>query len=100
MSADHLRLPLYPQLWDNASRTLLESRHFSVRAWTYPSGVKALSLENSRGKLVILPWQGQMIWSAEFDGQSAPPHCQRDRHLWLLHVSQWLAAQRLPRAGG
>ncbi|MBN4174849.1 hypothetical protein GSU75_02068 [Pseudomonas savastanoi pv. phaseolicola] len=58
----------YPQLWDQTSRLLLESANFSVRAWTYPSGVKALSLENSRGKLVILPWQGQMIWSAEFDG--------------------------------
>ncbi|WP_054991957.1 DUF4432 family protein, partial [Pseudomonas syringae pv. coryli] len=68
MSSEALRLPLYPQLWDQASRLLLESANFSVRAWTYPSGVKALSLENSRGKLVILPWQGQMIWSAEFDG--------------------------------
>ena len=68
MSSEALRLPLYPQLWDQTSRLLLESANFSVRAWTYPSGVKALSLENSRGKLVILPWQGQMIWSAEFDG--------------------------------
>lgn len=68
MSAECLRLPLYPQLWDSTRRTLLESRQFTVHAWTYPSGVKALSLENSRGKLVILPWQGQMIWSAEFDG--------------------------------
>ncbi|WP_213878974.1 aldose 1-epimerase family protein [Pseudomonas sp. dw_358] len=68
MSAEQMRLPLYAQLWDQSSRPLLESQHFSVRAWTYPSGVKALSLENSRGKLVILPWQGQMIWSAEFDG--------------------------------
>ncbi|GFZ69441.1 putative cytoplasmic protein [Pseudomonas amygdali pv. eriobotryae] len=68
MSSETLRLPLYPQLWDQTSRLLLESANFSVRAWTYPSGVKALSLENSRGKLIILPWQGQMIWSAEFDG--------------------------------
>ena len=42
MSSEGLRLPLYPQLWDQTSRLLLESANFSVRAWTYPSGVKAL----------------------------------------------------------
>jgi hypothetical protein len=49
-------------------KILLESADFCVRAWTYPSGVKALALENARGRLVVLPYQGQMIWSAMFDG--------------------------------
>ena len=74
MSAQPLRLPLYPQLWDQTARVLLESADFSVHAWTYPSGVKALSLENSRGKLVVLPWQGQMIWAAQFDGHNLTMH--------------------------
>ncbi|WP_462380019.1 aldose 1-epimerase family protein [Pseudomonas sp. Marseille-QA0892] len=74
MKTQQYRIPLYPQLWEQASRLLLESAHFSARAWTYPSGVKALSLENSRGELVVLPWQGQMIWSAEFDGQNLTMH--------------------------
>ncbi|MEA7538823.1 FAD-binding protein, partial [Salmonella enterica subsp. enterica serovar Virginia] len=27
-----------------------------------------LKIQNSRGHLVILPWMGQMIWDAQFDG--------------------------------
>ncbi|WP_434155647.1 aldose 1-epimerase family protein [Pseudomonas sp. JZ134] len=74
MSDQQMHLPLYPQLWGEASRPLLKSNKFNVHAWTYPSGIKALSLENSRGRLVVLPWQGQMIWTAEFDGQTLTMH--------------------------
>ena len=62
------RIPLYGALFGEQEKLLLESAAFTVRAWTYPSGVRALSLENSRGRLVVLPYQGQMIWSAVFDG--------------------------------
>jgi Domain of unknown function (DUF4432) len=68
MSLGALRLPLYRQTWGEATRPVLEAEGLSARAWTYPSGVMALSLENARGRLVVLPWQGQMIWAAEFDG--------------------------------
>jgi hypothetical protein len=30
--------------------------------------VEAVRLENARGHLVVLPWLGQMIWDATFDG--------------------------------
>jgi hypothetical protein len=68
MSPEMMRVPLYPHLWSDTARPVLESEHLSAHAFTYPSGVKALSLHNSRGRLVVLPWQGQMIWAAEFDG--------------------------------
>jgi hypothetical protein len=61
-------LSLCPEQFQGAQKTLLESADFLVTAWTYPSGVKALGLHNSRGHLVVLPYQGQMIWSALFDG--------------------------------
>ena len=61
-------IALYPELFSSAEKTLLESADFRVLAWTYPSGVKALALENNRGRVVVLPYQGQMIWSAVFDG--------------------------------
>jgi hypothetical protein len=35
----------------------------------YDSGVKAVRLANSRGALILLPYQGQQIWSARFDGR-------------------------------
>lgn len=62
------RVALCPAQFAGAEKLLLESADFRVSAWTYPSGVLALALENQRGRLVVLPYQGQMIWSAVFDG--------------------------------
>ncbi|MDH0745453.1 aldose 1-epimerase family protein [Pseudomonas sp. GD03842] len=61
-------ISLYPELFSGVEKTLLASADFRVLIWTYPSGVKALALENNRGRVVVLPYQGQMIWSAVFDG--------------------------------
>ena len=62
------RVALYPAQFSGAEKLLLESDDFRVSAWTFPSGVLALALDNKRGRLVVLPYQGQMIWSAVFDG--------------------------------
>ena len=40
----------------------------SVTAFRYPSGIEALLIENERGNIIVLPFMGQMIWGAEFDG--------------------------------
>ncbi len=40
----------------------------SVTAFRYPSGIEALLVENERGNIIVLPFMGQMIWGAEFDG--------------------------------
>jgi len=50
-------------------RTLYRTDGLTVTAFTYPSGVEALTLENRRGHLVVLPYLGQMIWAAAFDGR-------------------------------
>ncbi|MEK2607247.1 aldose 1-epimerase family protein [Burkholderia arboris] len=50
-------------------RTLYRTDGFTVTAFAYPSGVEALKLENRRGHLVVLPYLGQMIWAAQFDGR-------------------------------
>lgn len=63
------RLPLWRELFTQQPRILLESNDFTVTAFRYASGVQALRVQNSRGYLVILPWMGQMIWDAKFDGQ-------------------------------
>ncbi len=41
---------------------------FSVELFRYPTGIEAIRVTNSRGHLVILPYYGQMIWEAVFDG--------------------------------
>ncbi len=61
-------LALFPALFAETEKTLLHTADFRVSAWAWPSGVLGLALENRRGRLELLPWQGQMVWSAHFDG--------------------------------
>jgi len=51
-----------------AEHTVAEAAGMSARLFRYPSGIEAVRLSNRRGHLVILPFYGQMIWDAEFDG--------------------------------
>lgn len=48
---------------------LLERGEFSARVFRYASGVCAVRLKNARGELIALPFQGQQIWDATFDGR-------------------------------
>ncbi|MDO4664955.1 MAG: aldose 1-epimerase family protein [Actinomycetaceae bacterium] len=41
-----------------------------VTARRYPNGIEALTLANSRGYIELLPFMGQIIWDANFDGKS------------------------------
>ncbi len=49
---------------------LVESAELSVTLFKYPSGIEAVTLRNSRGFVTLLPYYGQMIWDAQFDGHS------------------------------
>lgn len=40
----------------------------SAELFTYDSGIEAIRMKNRRGHLVVLPYYGQMIWQAVFDG--------------------------------
>lgn len=48
---------------------LLEDGPFSASTFQWESGVCGLRLSNESGHLVMLPFQGQQIWSAEFSGR-------------------------------
>jgi hypothetical protein len=48
---------------------LVEHGPLQVVAFRYPSGVCALRFQNERGALILLPFQGQQVWSASFDGR-------------------------------
>ena len=50
-------------------RVTLEHGDLRAVGWVYPSGVQALRLENERGRVIVLPYQGQQVWSANFDGR-------------------------------
>ncbi|RLT43028.1 MAG: DUF4432 family protein [Chloroflexi bacterium] len=65
-STIHLR----PEFFDSKERLLVENGAFTVSALRYDSGVAALRLRNGAGELVMLPFQGQQIWSAHFAGRN------------------------------
>lgn len=64
------KIHLAPHYFDARERTLLEQGELSATAFLFDSGVAALRLRNSQGELVMLPFQGQQIWSATFGGRN------------------------------
>ncbi len=50
-------------------KTIVESGELSASLFRYESGVAAVRLKNARGEMTVLPWQGQQIWDARFDGR-------------------------------
>ena len=47
---------------------ILENGTLQVYTFIYPTGVEGVKVKNSRGYFVALPYLGQQIWEAEFDG--------------------------------
>lgn len=63
-------VPLDRTLFGISERTILSGDEWTVTAWRYPTGIESLEIRNARGRLEVLPYMGQIIWDAEFDGQS------------------------------
>jgi len=57
-------------MFEAKERTLIEHGVFSASTFRFDTGVAALRLKNDMGQLVLLPFQGQQIWSAEFADRS------------------------------
>ena len=64
-----MRIELYKDTFGDVERPLCEMGGISVSTFRYPSGIEALRVSNARGEIVILPFKGQQIWRAKFDGR-------------------------------
>ena len=53
-----------------AEQIIFSNAEFTVTAFKYSSGIEALKIANSQGYLTILPFYGQIIWDAEFQGHN------------------------------
>lgn len=60
---------LQPAHFGEREERLVEHDSLSATTYRFDSGVCALKLENDVGHLVLLPFQGQQIWDAVFDGR-------------------------------
>ena len=63
------RFQLSKSMFGERERSLLRMDGVEATAFRYESGVEALRITNARGEIVLLPFQGQQIWSAAFDGR-------------------------------
>jgi hypothetical protein len=70
MTANQTIIHLAPHFFTPAAQTLVEHGPLTATAFQFSTGVAALRLQNEHGNLVMLPFQGQQIWSAEFGGRN------------------------------
>ncbi|MBA4491047.1 DUF4432 family protein [Paracoccus sp. S1E-3] len=59
---------LYRDQFTEARRPVLHHGQIGVDIWRSPTGVEMLRMRNPRGQVTILPFMGQMLWDASFDG--------------------------------
>lgn len=69
-----VRFPLRPEQFGRHEETLVEFGALSASAFTFSTGVAAVRLRSDVGEVVILPFQGQHIWSARFEGRDLGWH--------------------------
>jgi hypothetical protein len=61
---------LHPSFFGEAEKPLVEHGGLAASTFLYPSGVHGLRLSNAAGHIVVLPYQGQQIWDAQFLGRT------------------------------
>lgn len=61
-------IPLHESLAGAAEREILAGEGLRASLFRFRTGIAALRLANTRGEVVVLPWMGGMVWSANFDG--------------------------------
>ena len=62
------KLELQRCFFTENKKVIFQNEGIVASLFRYPSGVEAIELKNFRGRTVILPYMGQMIWDLEFDG--------------------------------
>jgi hypothetical protein len=67
METTYIRLT--PAMFGDKELALASHGELTANTFRFESGVCALRLRNSVGELVLLPFQGQQVWSANFGGR-------------------------------
>jgi len=63
-----VRVALTRSSFGEKERTAIAAGGLTASLLKYDTGVEAVRLGNSRGDVVVLPYMGQIVWSATFDG--------------------------------
>ena len=70
MPKKNIEMNLFPEMFTGQERQVVVQGELEAAVFLFPTGVAGLRLSNSLGSLVMLPYQGQQIWSAEFGGRN------------------------------
>ena len=63
------RIYLHAAFFTDRGATFRENGALAVSLFRFDSGVLGLRIKNARGEVVILPFQGQQVWSCAFEGR-------------------------------
>jgi uncharacterized protein DUF4432 len=69
MNRSETVIHLSPCLFNEKEKPFIEVGPLSASIFRFATGVCGLRLKNELGQLILLPYQGQQIWSAEFRGR-------------------------------
>jgi hypothetical protein len=70
MTRSDILFHIRPQQFGEKEKPLVNDGQLSASTFRFESGVCAIRLQNAQGHLVLLPFQGQQIWSAQFLGRN------------------------------
>jgi hypothetical protein len=70
MTLSQTTINILPSFFGEKEKELAKHGSLSASTFLFDSGVCGLRLANELGHLVLLPFQGQQIWSAEFGGRN------------------------------
>ena len=63
------KIQLDQSAFHNSETVLVEGQGLSATTFVYPSGIKAVRLRHQNADVIMLPYQGQQIWSVVFSGR-------------------------------
>lgn len=69
MSGHPASFLLDPALFTPGGKEIVRSGAFHATTFRYRSGVAGLRIGNGAGEIVVLPFQGQQLWDAQFHGR-------------------------------
>lgn len=64
-----VRIEVRKSMFGEKERPLCRMGPFAVSTFRYESAIEALRVKNTRGEIIVLPFKGQQIWRAVFDGR-------------------------------
>jgi Domain of unknown function (DUF4432) len=63
----HAAVDLRRAFFGDSERVVLRHGSCTASLFRYETGIEAIRLSNERGHVVVLPYMGQIVWSAMFD---------------------------------